>query len=120
MTEAVGNLAGARRTVQRVIKIANRQGRAAPAPAWMEEASEECTVKEAGSMVQRWLASVFGEDELSIKIRLFNAIIDATFAADGGDAVAIHIASAAGADLEMVGNKGITPLMQTTDVGQVQ
>ena len=63
MTEAVGNLAGARRTVQRFIARVNRQGITVSAPAWMEGASEECTVKEAGSMVQRWLASVCGEDE---------------------------------------------------------
>ena len=119
MTEAVGNLAGARRTAQRVMEDGNRQGRAVSAPAWMEGASEECTVKEAGSMVQRWLASVFGEDELSIKTALFNAIIGANFAADGGDVVAINIASAAGADLEMVGDKGVTPLIEAAYMGQV-
>ena len=114
MTEAVGNLAGARRTVQRVIETSNRQGRAVSAPAWMEEASEECTVKEAGSMVQRWLASVFGEDELSIKAALFSSLLPACWA---GDAVAITIASAAGADLEEDVShdcSGVTPLMHAT------
>ena len=104
MTEAVGNLAGARWTVQRVIERCKRKGRAVSAPAWLEEASEECTVKEAGSMVQRWLASVFGEDELSIKTVLFNTIIDATFAAD----------------VEKVQNQDRTALMEAARIGQVR